>query len=904
MKTTLSLSSVLLFLFFTQTHYAQLSITSTNTNFIIDFDNTIAGVNNGTIDGTGFLTTPLAGDLDANAWAITGLSDGDKGFGIENTTGDYEGISAGGIGTGGLYAFDISNTGSTNRALGVQPIADDFTSGTITLLVTNNTGSTISNLNVSYDIFVYNDQGRSNSLNFSYSTDNVTYIPVNDLDFTSIETADGSPSWVQNVRATSIGGLSLSNGHSIYLRWTGDDVSGSGSRDEFALDNITVQACDAPSTQASNFTTPTLGTTSMDIEFTRGDGTGGVLILAKQGSTVDATPSSGTTYTGNTTFGIGDEIGTGNYVIFNGMANGVNISTGNLTVSGLSQLTTYYFAVYEYNTSGVCYSLPPLIGDGTTDCVTPPNATNMRTNTGNMEVEVSWISPACGDEVIVVAKEASSVVATPLGSGSAYSANTTFSSGTDIGSNEYIVYKGTGTSVTISGLTNGTTYYFKIFTRRNSIWSTGIESSETPTNDLFYLNEWLIDPDGVTDNPYEYVEIRGNPNTNTTGLYLLYIECDETSTQGQIQGIVNLNTASTGLNGMLVIVDNNGALTHPYSIDPSSNVFNAGDYDIENSSVTLLLIKAPTTIPVIGRDLDNDNDPTNGFDNIPSDWTIFDAVAILDGGTNDQGYANIIFSSDGDGIGLPNSTIIDVGVSADNIHYVMRVGNSTGSAATDWAGMELENPSSNFTIKKSSDVNFQAGAVITNHIGAENPTTVVLPVELTHFNAFQKGTEVLLEWQTASETNNAGFEIQKSVDGKQWEKLVFVEGAGTTFESNSYAFLDEYPFNGLNYYRLKQIDFDGRFEYHKVALVNFNTLKNDIVIYPNPVQNQLIVELPNSWKDMVNTQIFDMTSRLVQEDQINNQQTTLDFSKLHQGQYTIRLIHQNEIVTKSIVKMK
>ena len=47
-----------------------------------------------------------------------------------------------------------------------------------------------------------------------------------------------------------------------------------------------------------------------------------------------------------------------------------------------------------------------------------------------------------------------------------------------------------------------------------------------------------------------------------------------------------------------------------------------------------------------------------------------------------------------------------------------------------------------------------------------------------------------------------------------------------------------------------------------------------------------------------------MTSRLVQEDQINNQQTTLDFSKLHQGQYTIRLIHQNEIVTKSIVKMK
>ena len=67
----------------------------------------------------------------------------------------------------------------------------------------------------------------------------------------------------------------------------------------------------------------------------------------------------------------------------------------------------------------------------------------------------------------------------------------------------------------------------------------------------------------------------------------------------------------------------------------------------------------------------------------------------------------------------------------------------------------------------------------------------------------------LLTWQTASELNNAGFEVERSADAKQWEVLGFVNGHGTTMEANDYKYLDAQPMRGMNYYRLSQTDFDG-----------------------------------------------------------------------------------------------
>ena len=112
-----------------------------------------------------------------------------------------------------------------------------------------------------------------------------------------------------------------------------------------------------------------------------------------------------------------------------------------------------------------------------------------------------------------------------------------------------------------------------------------------------------------------------------------------------------------------------------------------------------------------------------------------------------------------------------------------------------------------------------------------------IPVELTSFSATYKADKILLKWITATETNNHGFEIQRKQENSEWENIGFVEGYGTTTETNEYSFTDEDLFAGVNkfYYRLKQIDFDGSFEYSEV--VELETIPTKFELsqnYPNP----------------------------------------------------------------------
>ncbi len=259
--------------------WGQLSIGAANTDVTITFDSTVSGVNSGVFAGSGFAPSPSAGQLDSNAWIITGMADGDTTFGGTFTSGDHARGSdvGGGVTTGGTYAFDV---GSSDFALGVQPIGSDFTPGTIVLRIINNTGITVNSVSVSYEAWVNNDQARANSFNFSYSTDNSSYTDVGALDITSTAAADAS-GFVQNDRSTTIS-VTLTDGEDLYIRWSGDDVSGSGSRDEFAIDDITVNM---------QFTTTWDGDTSTHWE-TSGNWSDGVPTSTANAIIPSGTPSS------------------------------------------------------------------------------------------------------------------------------------------------------------------------------------------------------------------------------------------------------------------------------------------------------------------------------------------------------------------------------------------------------------------------------------------------------------------------------------------------------------------------------------------------------------------------------------------------------------------------------------
>jgi autotransporter-associated beta strand protein len=224
--------------------YAQLSISNTASNYTIDFETTVAGLNNGPWAGLGF--TPGAstiGALDSNAWAVTGWTNGNLAFGgTQNTAStDYtRGSATAAVTTGGMYAFSGGNI-TTGVALGFQPGGSDWAPGTLTLKLTNTSASVITGFSLAYKLWVRNDQARANSFNFSRSSDDVTYTAELGLDYISPAALDAL-GFVQVTRSITLSSLSFGTGQSYYLRWSGADAGGSGSRDEFALDDIQLSA--------------------------------------------------------------------------------------------------------------------------------------------------------------------------------------------------------------------------------------------------------------------------------------------------------------------------------------------------------------------------------------------------------------------------------------------------------------------------------------------------------------------------------------------------------------------------------------------------------------------------------------------------------------------------------------
>ena len=192
--------------------------------------------------GDGFSPTPAAGQLDSNIYKITGLSDGDSEYGDTNTTGDLaRGTSTGGETTGGIYAFETS-TG--DFSMGVQPGGSDFTPGIIEIRVENQTVSYLNELYLTADLYVNNDQERSNSIDLSYSTDGVNFTTLTPgSDYTTPGASDSNGFQLTfNVNKTiDLSADPLEPMEFIYFRLESDDATGSGSRDEFSIDNILVE---------------------------------------------------------------------------------------------------------------------------------------------------------------------------------------------------------------------------------------------------------------------------------------------------------------------------------------------------------------------------------------------------------------------------------------------------------------------------------------------------------------------------------------------------------------------------------------------------------------------------------------------------------------------------------------
>ncbi|MCH7637989.1 MAG: T9SS type A sorting domain-containing protein [Bacteroidetes bacterium] len=171
-----------------------------------------------------------------------------------------------------------------------------------------------------------------------------------------------------------------------------------------------------------------------------------------------------------------------------------------------------------------------------------------------------------------------------------------------------------------------------------------------------------------------------------------------------------------------------------------------------------------------------------------------------------------------------------------------------------------------------------------------------VPVEMTSFDARVNGDVVVLNWETASETNNAGFEVQMR-DGDDWNVLGFVEGHGTTTEAQTYNFTAENMAVGVHAFRLKQIDFDGAFEYSDeieatIEVVGTHQLSN---AYPNPFNPTSQFTLAVARDQRVTAELYNVLGQRVATlfdgtiEANNTQVVQIDGSALASGAYIVRI---------------
>jgi hypothetical protein len=182
-----------------------------------------------------------------------------------------------------------------------------------------------------------------------------------------------------------------------------------------------------------------------------------------------------------------------------------------------------------------------------------------------------------------------------------------------------------------------------------------------------------------------------------------------------------------------------------------------------------------------------------------------------------------------------------------------------------------------------SNINFQNGDRFT--LG-NTDASVPLPVQLLAFSAVPWNGTVKLSWRTASELNNDFFTVERSNDGHEWSALASIKGQGTTSVSHDYELVDDGPFPGNTYYRLKQTDLDGQFTFSKVIRIVMDQVEN-IVVHPNPATGAFVIHSNRLLRPDQIT-MFDMKGRRVQAEISNrNEGLSVKTDQLAQGLYLI-----------------
>ncbi len=272
---------------------------------------------------------------------------------------------------------------------------------------------------------------------------------------------------------------------------------------------------------------------------------------------------------------------------------------------------------------------------------------------------------------------------------------------------------------------------------------------------------------------------------------------------------------------------------------------------------------------------------------------------ILDG----QGSPNALFIFKIDGAfsttSLSTVTLIDSAAWCNvfwQINGAVSLGDSSAFAGTILANGAISLLESAFLLGRGLST---AGAISlqNNVVSIGTQATNPLPIELLSFSASRVGEDVQLNWVTASETNNNYFTVERSKDGISFEEILQIKGAKNSNTVLYYSAMDDKPYNGTSYYRLKQTDINGEFKYENVVEVNFKELLT-ISMYPNPFSTSLTMMIHDTAQITHCTLcMYNALGEEVINTLISKQLTVFETGNLLSGIYFYKMfINTNQVV--------
>ena len=182
-----------------------------------------------------------------------------------------------------------------------------------------------------------------------------------------------------------------------------------------------------------------------------------------------------------------------------------------------------------------------------------------------------------------------------------------------------------------------------------------------------------------------------------------------------------------------------------------------------------------------------------------------------------------------------------------------------------------------------------------------------LPISLTEFTVSKKSDDVLINWETASETNNELFTLERSKDGKNWKPVYSCHGAGTTTEKSIYSYVDNDDKTGLIYYRLKQTDVDGAYAYSSIRSIRFENDDLKFNVFPNPSTPENVTVWVSGIKNSdVILKVIDNIGREIYSGTIQMSDSNIslnlsNFCSLNAGVfYTITIISKDSTISRKI----